>query len=133
LATKYHGKTMLAYVSTSGSGSPVLVGALRALTVDNTVDDVDTTEFGALNRTSVIGFPASRGTFEGFWASDDTTMRQASQSPDGCNLAIYPSSLVMTKYLGGPAWVDMSMRGAVDAAVTTTYNWRARGNIINQL
>ena len=133
MATKYHGKSGLVYMSTTGTGAPVLVGAIRAFTIDNTVDDVDTTEFGATNRTSVIGFPGSRGTLEGFWATDDTTLRTASQSPDGTNLAIYPSSNAMTKYFGGPAWVDMSIRSAVDAAVTTTGNWRARGNMINQL
>ena len=133
MATKYHGKTGLVYMSTSGAGAPVLVGAIRAFTIDNTVDDVDTTEFGATNRTSVIGFPNSRGTLEGFWASDDTTLRQAATSPDGTNIAIYPSSNAMTKCFGGPAWVDMSMRSAVDAAVTTTGNWRARGNMVNQL
>jgi len=133
MAIKYAGKTSIVYVSTSGAGSPVLVGALREFTIDNSTTDIDTTEFGASNKTSVQGFPSSNGTFTGFWASDDTTMRQASQSVDGCQLAIYPSRNAMSKYLGGPAWVDMSLRSAVDGAVGTTYNWRANGVIINQL
>ena len=133
MAVKYAGKTSIVYVSTTGTGSPVLVGALREFTIDNSTTDIDTTEFGATNKTSVQGFPASNGTFTGFWASDDTTMRQASQSVDGCVLAIYPSRNAMSKYLGGPAWVDMSLRSAVDGAVGTTYNWRANGVIINQL
>lgn len=133
MAIKYHSKTAIIYASTSGAGSPVLVGALSGFTIDNSSDPVDTTEFGATNRTSVQGFPASNGTFTGFWASDDTTMRVASQSADGCVIAIYPSRNAMAKYFGGPAWVDMSLAGDVGAAVTTTYNWRSNGNMVNQL
>ena len=133
MATKYAGKTGLVYISTSGTGAPALVGGLRAFTLDLTTDKIDVTEFGATNKTAVLGFPAARGTFEGFWASDDTTLRQASQSPDGCNFAVYPTSNAMSKYFGGPAWVDFGLRQAVDAAVTLTGNWEARGNMINQL
>jgi hypothetical protein len=133
MAIKYAGKSGLVYMSTTGTGTPVLVGGMRAFTIDNTADDIDTTEFGATNRTSVLGFPTSNGTIEGFWASDDTTLRQASTSADGTNLAFYPSSSAMSKYFGGPAWVDMNLRSAVDQAVTLTGNWRARGNMVNTL
>jgi hypothetical protein len=133
MAIKYAGTQGLVYLSTSGSSSPVLVGGMRAFTIDNSTDEIDTTEFGATNRTSVQGFPTSRGTLEGFWATDDTTLRQAATSPDGTNMAVYPSRNAMTKYFGGPSWVDMSLNSAVDAAVTLTGNWRARGNMINAL
>jgi hypothetical protein len=133
MATKYAGKTGLVYMSTTGTGSPVLVGGMREFTIDNTTEDIDTTEFGATNRTSVQGFPASRGTIGGFWASDDSTPRSAANSADGTNIALYPSSNAMSRYFGGPAFVDMSMRTAVDQAVGITLNWRSRGNMINQL
>ena len=133
MATKYAGKNGLVYMSTSGTGSPVLVGGMRAFTLDLTTDKIDVTEFGATNKTAVLGFPAARGTIEGFWASDDTTLRQAAGSLDGTNLALYPTSAIMSKYFGGPAWVDQSLREAVDQAVTMTGNWEARGNMINQL
>jgi hypothetical protein len=133
MATKYAGRNGLVYMSTTGSGSPVLVGGMRAFTLDLTTDKIDVTEFGATNKTTVLGFPAARGTIEGFWASDDSTLRTAASSPDGTNIALYPTSAIMTKYFGGPAWVDMSLREAVDAAVTMTGNWEARGNMLNQL
>jgi hypothetical protein len=133
MAVKYAGKSGLVYMSTTGTGSPVLVGGMRAFTIDLTQDDIDTTEFGANNRTSVQGFPNANGTIEGFWASDDSTLRQAAQSADGTNLALYPSSNTMSKYFGGPSWVSFSLNTAVDAAVTITGNWRARGNMVNQL
>jgi hypothetical protein len=133
MAIKYAGKSGLVYMSTTGTGSPVLVGGMRAFTIDNTADDIDTTEFGATNRTSVQGFPTSNGTIEGFWATDDTTLRTAANSTDGTNLALYPSRDAMSKYFGGPAWVDMSVRTAVDQAVQLTANWRSRGTMVNQL
>jgi hypothetical protein len=133
MATKYAGKDGLVYMSVDGSSSPILVGGMRAFTLDNSTEEIDTTEFGASNRTSVQGFPSSRGTIEGFWATDDTTLRSAANSPSGTNLAVYPSRNAMTRYFGGPAWVDESLRTAVDAAVTVTGNWRSRGNMVNSL
>jgi len=53
-------------------------------------------------------------------------------------IAIYGFWLVLmaapwlTRF-GGPAWVDMSLRTAVDQAVALTANWRSRGNMVNQL
>ena len=133
MAVKYAGKSGLVYLSTTGTGAVVLVGGMRAFTIDNTADDIDTTEFGAVNRTSVQGFPTSNGTIEGFWASDDTTLRQAANSADGTIIALYPSRDAMSKYFGGPAWVDMSVRTAVDQAVGITANWRSRGAMVNVL
>lgn len=133
MAIKYAGKDGLVYLSIDAASAPILVGGVRAFTLDNSTEEIDTTEFGASNRTSVQGFPSSRGTFEGFWATDDTTLRSAANSPSGTNFAVYPSRNAMTRYFGGPAWVDMSLRTAVDAAVTTTGNWRSRGNMVNQL
>jgi hypothetical protein len=133
MAVKYHAKKGVVYMSTSGSTAAVPVGGMRAYTFDGSTEDVDTTEFGATTRTSVIGFPAGRGTLEGFWSSDDTTLRQAANSADGTNLYIYPSSDAPTKYFAAQAWVDMSIRGAVDSAVTTSANWRARGTVTNLL
>src|SRR4029453_17397867 len=109
MAVKYAGANGLVYLSTTGTGTPTLVGGMRAFTIDNSTDEIDTTEFGASNRTSVQGFPSSRGTLEGFWATDHTPLRQAPTSPDGTNMAVYPSRNAMTKYFGGPAWVDMSL------------------------
>src|SRR5262249_4848213 len=134
MATKYAGRNGLVYCDPTGAGSAmVLVGALRAFTLDLSTDKIDVTEFGATNKTAVLGFPAARGTIEGFWASDDTTLRQAAASVDGTNIALYPTSSIMTKYFGGPAWVDMSLREAVDAALPLTGNWEARGNMSNAL
>jgi hypothetical protein len=131
--TKYHAKSGVIYMSVSGTTAAVVVGGFRAYTLDGSQEKVDTTEFGAGNRTSVQGFPAYKGTLTGFWASDDTTLRQASLSADGTNLYIYPSSAAPSKYVGGPAWVDMSLSGAVDAAVGVSGAFEAKGTWANAL
>jgi hypothetical protein len=133
MAIKYAGRNGLVYMSVDGTTAPVLVGGMRAFTLDLSTDKIDVTEFGATNKTEVLGFPAARGTIEGFWAADDNTLRSASNSLNGTNIALYPHSAMMTRYFGGPAWVDYSIREAVDAAVTLTGNWTARGNMLNQL
>jgi len=133
MAIKYAGKNGLVYMSVDGVTAPILVGGLSAFTLDLSTDKIDVTEFGQTNKTSVLGFPAARGTIEGFWAADDTTIRTASQSPGGTIIALYPTSALMTRYFGGPAWVDYSLRENVNQAVTLTGNWEARGSMINAL
>jgi hypothetical protein len=133
MAIKYAGKNGLVYMSVDGASAPVLVGGMRAFTLDLSTDKIDVTEFGATNKTAVLGFPAARGTIEGFWSADDSTLRAAANSLSGTNLALYPMSAMMNRYFGGPAWVDYSLRTAVDTAVTMTGNWEARGSMTNAL
>jgi|SRR5215467_10334956 len=133
MAIKYAGRNGLVYMSVDAVSAPVLVGGMRAFTLDLSTDKIDVTEFGATNKTEVLGFPAARGTIEGFWAADDNTLRAASNSLSGTNIALYPHSALMTRYFGGPAWVDYSIREAVDQAVSITGNWTARGSMTNQL
>ena len=78
MAVKYAGSNCVVYMSINGTTAAINVGGMRAFTMDGTQETIDTTEFQASNRTSVLGFPAYSGTLEGFWASDDTTLRSAS-------------------------------------------------------
>lgn len=131
--TKYHARAGVIYLSVSGAVAAVPVGGFSGYTLDGTQEKVDTTEFGSNSHTSVAGFPANKGTLTGFWSSDDTTLRQASQSVDGTNIYIYPSSNAPSRYFGGPAWIDMSLNGTTSSAVGTTAAWEARGNMANAL
>lgn len=133
MVTKYHAKSGVVYMSVSGTVAAIPVGGFRAYTLDGSQEKVDTTEFGAGNKSSVQGFPSYKGTLTGFWASDDTTLRQAANSVDGTNIYIYPSSAAPSKYVGGPAWVDMSLNGAVDGAVGNSGAFEARGTWANNL
>jgi hypothetical protein len=133
MAVKYAGRNGLVYLSVDAVTPPVLAGGFRAFTLDLSTDKIDVTEFGATNKTEVLGFPAARGTIEGFWAADDSTLRSAANSQSGTQIALYPHSAMMTRYFGGPAWVDYSIREAVDTAITITGNWTARGSMTNAL
>lgn len=133
MAIKYSGRNGLIYASPDATSAPVLVGGMRAFTLDLSTDKIDTTEFGATNKTEVLGFPAARGTLEGFWAADDNSLRTAANSLSGTNIALYPMSAMMNRYFGGPAWIDYGLRTAVDQAIGLTGSWTARGNMINAL
>lgn len=129
MATKYHGKGGLLYMSTDNTpGNMVLVGGLSEFTVGDEPDRVDTTEFGANNKTSVQGFPSYRGTFRGFWASDVTVIAAARRSTVGSYLGLYPSRNAMSKFLGGPAWVSASLSQSVNGAVEINGSFEANGD-----
>lgn len=133
MATKYHGKRGVVYASVSGGVAAVNVGGLRAFTLDLSTDLVDVTEFGQGNKTFVQGFPNYTGTLEGFWASDVTTLQSAASAVDGTNLYLYPTQDAVGKYIGGPAWLNLNLRSAVDAAVGQNANFSARGAWTNNL
>ena len=133
MPVKYHGKRGIVYASASGATAASPVGAIRAFTLDESTDIVDVTEFGQGNRTYVQGFPNYTGTLEGFWASDVTTLQAAASATDGTNIYLYPSTDAPTKYVGGPAWLNLSIRSAVDQAVQQNANFSARGAWVNAL
>jgi len=133
VAVKYHGKKGIVYASTTGTSAASAVGGIRGFTLDLTTDTVDVTEFGQTNRTFVIGFPAYQGTLDGFYATDVSILQSASGSADGTNIYLYPSTDAPTKFIGGPAWLNLSIRSAVDQAVQQNANFSARGSWNNAL
>lgn len=133
MSVKYHGKKGLVYLSASGTTAASSVGGMRGFTLDLSRDSVDVTEFGDTNRTYVVGFPAFQGTLDGFFATDVTLLTSAQNSADGTNIYLYPTSDAITKWAGGPAFLDSSIRTAVDQAVAVSANFRARGAWTNNL
>jgi hypothetical protein len=133
MPVKYHGKNGVVYVSVSGAVAAINVGAIRGFTLDLNTDLVDVTEFAQGNKTFVQGFPNYQGTLDGFWASDVGTIQAAAQAADGTNIYLYPSNNAVTRYIGGPAWLNMSIRSAVDQAVAMPANFSARGAWVNNL
>ena len=130
---KYHGKTGRLYASTTGSGTAVPVASLTDWTLDTGVERVDTTAFGANNRSSVQGFPSYTGTFAGFWDDSDTTLKTASQSADGTKLYLYPATGASSKYAFGPAWIDLSFSTGVGDAVKMSGSFSAKDDWTNNL
>jgi hypothetical protein len=122
-----HAKDGAIYMSTTKAGPLDLVALLNKYTLDMSCDYVDTTPFGAQNKSSVKGLPSYKGSFEGFWSEEDDTLFVAAKSADGCMLQIFPKD-GGTKNWGGPAWVDASVDGSTTTAVTIKGTFSANGN-----
>ena len=129
----YHGRDGAIYISTSipGTASPLLT--MTAWTLDRSTARVDVTNFDSTNQEELQGWPAMRGTFEGFWNSDETKLFAASTSPTGINMYLYPSKRIPSKYIATTAWLDASMETRVDGAVRVrgTYAAFGSGSVIN--
>jgi hypothetical protein len=125
---KYHGKSSVIYVSTTGTSAAVPVVGLMEWSLSRTTDRVESTEFGASNKTYVQGLPDVSGTINGYWDNSEATLYTASTSTDGCKIYIYESSAATTKYFYGPAWLDYSESSSVSDAVKVSLTFAANGN-----
>ncbi len=132
-SVKYHGKRGIVYLSTSGTTAASAVGTIRGFTLDLSRDYPEVTEFGDTNKTYVVGLPNFTGTLDGFFASDQSPIMTAQQSVNGVNIYLYPSSDAISKWIGGPGFLDATIRTAVDQAVVETANFRANGAWTNNL
>lgn len=124
---KYHGKSGLVYMSTTGTGTATAHVGLNAWTLDRSVDTVETTEFGATNKTYVQGVPDTKGTFSGFFDETESKLYTGTDSSDGVKLYLYPSSNALTKYWYGPAWVNYSVNTGISQAVQISGSFAANG------
>lgn len=123
----YHGKKGVVYCSTSAAGAATNVIKLDAWSLDMPADKVETTAFGDTNKTYVLGLRDASGSISGFWDDTADQFYAASQSSDGVNLYLYPSSDAPSKYWYGPAWVDFSVSSGVAEAVKIAANFSANG------
>ena len=103
---RYHGRQGRVYISTTGAGAAVMVGALTEWSLDGTQDRVDVTAFGDGNKQYVLGLRDVSGTISGWWDDTIDTVFDAAASADGCRIYLYPSNDAPTKYWYGPAWLD---------------------------
>ena len=122
---KYHGQRGRVYMSTSGSGTAVLAVALSSWSLDMPTDLVEVTSFEDSNKVYVQGKKDISGSFSGFWDDQDDSMFDAADSTTPVKMYIYPSADAATRYFYGTAWVDASLEGGVDGAVTVAANFKA--------
>ena len=129
----YHGRDAALYISTSATGTASNLLTMTAWTMDRSTARVDVTNFDSINQEELQGWPALRGTFEGFWNSDETKLFAASTSADGIKMYLYPTRRVPSKYISCTAWLDASIETRVDAAtrVRGTYSAFGTGAVIN--
>lgn len=124
---KYHGKQGALYLSTSASGTASPAVGLTNWSLNLAVDRVETTEFGADNKTYVQGYKDVSGTFSGFWDSSSDVFWDAADSVDGVKLYLYPSRDADDIYWYGPAWVDASIDVSNSGAVSISGSFAANG------
>lgn len=125
---RYHGKGGKVLLSTTGTGAAVAVTA-NTWSLDAATDKEETTSFGDLNKTYVVGLPDYSGSFGGYFDDAEQTVYQGAGSADGVKMYLYPAfTSAPTKYWYGPAWIDYSVETPVDGPVSFSGNFNANGN-----
>jgi len=114
-------------MSTTGAGVAGVIVALTNWSLNAPTDKVETSEFGAANKTYVIGIPDFAGSLSGFWDDTSDDLYDASRSADGVKMYLYPSILNDAKYWYGPAWVDFNIEVNTGGAVAINGDWVANG------
>jgi len=119
-------------MSSTGSTAARAVVSVASWSLDMSQDKIDVTAFGDTNKVTVAGLRGLAGTFDGFWDDEASQLFAGAHSDDGVNLYLYPSSLVMSYYAGGAAWIDCSLSTGVNEAIKITSKFEARGSwVIN--
>ena len=124
---RYHGKSGVVYLSTTGSGAATTTTSLSGWTLDLSTDKVEVTAFGDLNKTYVQGLKDIKGTLTGFLDDAGLSLFTGADSTDGVRMYLYPSSASPTVYWYGPAWLDASIAVPVGGANTLSGNFVASG------
>jgi hypothetical protein len=124
----YHGKNGLVYLSTTGSGNASALIRMNAWSLDEGTDKAETTSFGDANKVYVQGLPDVSGSLGGFWDDTEDKLFTGATSGDGVKMYLYPSSLAISRYWYGPAWVDFSIDVGVGDAVSVSGSFSAAGS-----
>ena len=124
---RYHGSKGVIYLSTTGTGAATASVSLSQWSLDKSTDKVDVTAFGDTNKVSVQGLPNIKGSIAGWFDDTSDALFDAAESADGCNLYLYPSSLVPTNYHYGPAWLDASVDVPASGANSIKGSFEGRG------
>ena len=121
-----HGKDGVIAISTSGAGTPAPMALITDWTLDMATDTVETTALGDANKTYVQGLKDIKGTFTGQFNALDDGIFEAADSTDGVQIEIWPSVNSPISFTG-PAWLNVSIKGGVSAAVTVDGSFTAKG------
>lgn len=124
---RYHGKSGVVYMSTSGSGNASSVAQISSWSIDRATDKAEVTAFGDTNKVYVQGLPDMKGSFSGFWDDTETKIFTGADSTDGVKMYLYPSSNASTAYWYGTAWIDAKMDVGVSDSVKVSVDWVAAG------
>lgn len=124
--TPVHGAAGSVWMSSTRAGATKLLMKITDWSLDMATDKVETTGLQDPNRTYVQGLKDIKGTIAAYWLGNDDTLFDASESPDGMMLYLYPNQ-PSGYYWGGPAWLDVSIKVSVSDTVKVDANFSANG------
>ncbi len=127
MGNAYHSKDAVVYLSTSGSTEASQLLGCNEWTLDMSVDTVEVTSFGDVNKTYVQGLPDISGTVAGFVRDDETKWFSARSSTDGCKLYLYWSKTTPARFCGGTAWFSLSLNNTNTGANEISGSFVAKG------
>ena len=97
----------------------VVVGA-ASFDLNMTKDRVEVSEFGATNKTYVVGLKDLQANFSGFWNDALDKLFDVAEGTTPVNVYLYPDFVnAPTQYWWGSAYVDASVTSSVTVAVKT--------------
>ena len=126
--SRRHGKNGSVEMDPTGSTTYVPVASLKSWTLDAASDNVDVTAFGDTNKQYVKGLPDYKGDLGGWWDAAETALFDAAFAGTPVGLKLIPSSLDVTAFFSGLAYVDAGVDVAADGACSVTGSWVAAGN-----
>jgi len=121
-----HGKEGIVALKMNAGDAYVAVGNISDWALNMAKDKVETTSLGDSNKRYVMGLKDLSGSFTAFWDRLTDVLFDASDTDQGCFIAIYPSA-TSSQAWEGPAHLDASIKGGVTAAVTIDATFVANG------
>lgn len=115
-------------LSSSGTAEPIAFVSKHSFKA--ATDKQEVTAYGDPNKVYVVGLPDSSGSLSGWW--DDATVQTYTAAVDGVARPFYLYNDIVndpTRYWYGLIFIDFSMEGAVDAALSFSADWVAGGAI----
>lgn len=127
MGNPYHAKNAVVYMSTTGAGAATELLGCNEWTLDMSVDTVEVTSFGDVNKTYVQGLPDISGTLSGFLRDDETKWFAAQSSVDGVKLYLYFTRTTPARYAYGTAWFSLSLNNSASGANEISGSFVAKG------
>ena len=126
--TPRHGRLGRIYVDATTAGTQAvgtstltLIEGKREWSFDQSVDFVDTTDFGASSKSQVAGLSGSSGDIGGNWdsAGSGTLLYNVINATAERGLMIFPDfTNNLTTYISGKAFFSVKSGGSIDSAVS---------------
>ncbi len=122
-------------VSLADDSPEVVLGSLNHWTGNFARDYVEVTCFGDDEKQWVPGLPNREGTLAGFYDLDvaspiagaSLALFEAAEGDTPVTLKLVPSTLDLSHFWSGLAYLDVSIDVAVNGAVTLSGNWKGAG------